>query len=58
MTAKFRLDHAVTRGAGERNRTADLFITNEVHYLCATPALLHDTSVIISVIIWFVNTKQ
>ena len=25
-------------GAGEQNWTADLFITNEVHYLCATPA--------------------
>ena len=33
-------------GAGEQNRTADLFITNEVHYLCATPACLMTHSVL------------
>ena len=33
-----RIGKPFLRGAGEQNRTADLFITNEVHYLCATPA--------------------
>ena len=42
-------------GAGEQNRTADLFITNEVHYHCATPACHSKTSNIISDFAAFVN---